>query len=237
MSPELQKVLNANEKIIWEGKPNSFVYYTVTFFQSLIGIVIGAGIVFSVAPGITGIGGPVSMVIGILFAIAGPMYRMLVYRFIHYVVTDKRIILQSGLIGRDFEFVDYDKIQNATVDVGILDKVLMQNTGTISIDANRMQTVTDSYTDAQGRRHSSTGVRNVPFLLSHVTDPYSVFNLFKQVSFDVKADINYPNALRPAANAGYATNYTTSGAPVVSPAPQPAVAPAQSVQPPVSPLP
>jgi hypothetical protein len=49
--------------------------------------------------------------------------------------------------------------------------------------------------------------QNFPFVLSSIVDPYGVFNLFKKTSFDIKADINYPNALRPSQQEGYKTDY------------------------------
>jgi hypothetical protein len=53
----------------------------------------------------------------------------------------------------------------------------------------------------------------VPYTLSHITDPYVVFDLFKKTSFNVKADINYPNALRPKEDTGYNTEYKPENTP------------------------
>ena len=40
-----------------------------------------------------------------------------------------------------------------------------------------------------------------------ISNPYDTMKLIKQISFDVKADVNYPNAYRPASNPGYHTRY------------------------------
>jgi membrane protein YdbS with pleckstrin-like domain len=200
----IQKVLNGDEKVLWQGKPDGFVYGVKTFFSAIIGIAIAVFVVvgFRDAAATTPWWVIVIVVGFILIWLWAPIYRALLYPHILYLITDKRIIFQAGLIGRDFEFVDYDKIENSGVDVGLLDKILGKNTGSISIYANRLQTVTH-----YSKNGSSVATQNIPFVLSHVNDPYTVFGFLKKTSFDVKADINYPNALRPEQNPGYGTNY------------------------------
>lgn len=201
---EIQKVLNSDEKVLWQGKPDGFVYMVGSIFGMLVAVAIVIAIALIAGPDLMDTGFGPLIIVGIAVLVLGaPVYRVLLYKYIIYLITDKRIILQSGLIGRDFEFVDYDKIESSGVDVGIMDKVLMRNTGSISIYANRLKTVT--YHSKNGG--TSTGTQNVPFVLSHVADPYTVFSFLKKTSFDVKADINYPNALRPEQNPGYGTSY------------------------------
>lgn len=202
---EIQKILNSDEQVLWQGRPDGFVYGVQTFFSALFGVAIAAVIGMVFVKGMIADAPWWATVLVIGFAaiwLWGPIYRILLYPHLVYLITDKRIILQAGLIGRDFELVDYDKIESAGVNVGVLDKVLGRNTGSISIYANRLQTVTH-----HSKHGSSTSTQNIPFVLAHVVDPYTVFNFFKKTSFDIKADINYPNALRPDANPGYQTDY------------------------------
>jgi hypothetical protein len=209
MSKELQEILNVDEKIIWQGKPQALLYRLGAIFGLLFGAIVA--VVLYVAVGKIGSGfiPYLVFIIPVAVIIVPSLYRLLVYRYIIYVITDKRVILQGGLIGRDFDFVDYDKVESSSVDVSIFDKIMSKNTGTILIYANRMQPVTNTYRDASGS-HSTTTIQNVPFTLSHIVAPYETFNLFKKVSFDIKADINFPNALRPKENEGYATSYDES---------------------------
>ena len=40
-----------------------------------------------------------------------------------------------------------------------------------------------------------------------IEDPYAVFKQLKQVSMDIRTDMNYPNQMRPDENPGYKTTY------------------------------
>jgi len=44
--------------------------------------------------------------------------------------------------------------------------------------------------------------------IAAVKNPYEVFKLLKQVYFDIKTDVEYPNRLRPPVNPGYGSEYT-----------------------------
>lgn len=202
---ETAKVLNKDENVIWQGKPQ-YVPYLVSVIPAVIfGLVwLSASSFFFFSllgkvpvPFMLFVGFFVA--IGVLITLGIPLYAVLVYKYIWYVITDKRVILQGGLIGRDFDFVDYDKVESAGVNVGVIDKVFGRNSGSIRIYANRLVYVSGK---------NGGGTRNVPFNLAHITDPYAAFELFKKVSFDVKADISFPNVLRPQENVGYKTEYT-----------------------------
>jgi prolyl-tRNA synthetase len=42
-----------------------------------------------------------------------------------------------------------------------------------------------------------------PYSFRNITNPYEAFKFFKQISHDVRSDINFPNKLRPSENPGY----------------------------------
>lgn len=199
---ETSKVLNQNEQILWEGQPQ-FLPYAMGILSIIIFGLIWTGMSLSVfIPSYKTLGFMgmpfIFVLIGIFMLVYNPVYRILVYKHVWYVMTDKRIIFQRGLIGRDFDFVDYDKIESAAVNVDILDKIFGRNSGDIRIYANRIVS-----RQTEGR----ISVTNKPFVMEHITDPYAVFELFKKTSFDIKSDINFPNVLRPKENKGYQTEY------------------------------
>lgn len=204
---ELNSILNTNEKIIWEGKPNGVVYKIGPYLTVIISIIAVLLIIQNGTNNGFSILNYILLGVVVLMFFLPAIYRILSYRYITYLITDKRLILQHGLIGRDFDFVDYDKIESSNVNVGIFDKIMGKNTGTISVYANRMMPVSSSFRDGTGATKTITSMQNVPFTLVYITDPYHVFNLFKKVSFDIKSDINYPNKLRPETNEGYNTDY------------------------------
>lgn len=124
-----------------------------------------------------------------------PIYTFFSSIFTFYAITDKRVIIQSGIIGTDFQVVDFDKINNMDVNVGISDKLFGNNSGTISIDSGRVEST------------SKGGTYTVLQTMELITDPYAVFEKLKKVSHDIKTDIEYPNKLRPETNPGYNTKY------------------------------
>lgn len=200
---ELDKVLDQNEKVLWEGAPSFWPFlfggsavttifglFWMVFVIAVMGIiVVGSGsLVFGFGIFLL----PHFWVgIGLIFGI--PIYQILVFKHTYYAITDKRVIVQTGLIGRDFKLIDFDQVTKLEVNVGFFDQVFGGNTGSILV-------VT------AGSTHTGKGTPK-PYVLKHITSPYDVFKLFKKVTHDVKTDIQYPNKLRPTENPGYQTDY------------------------------
>ncbi len=206
---ELDKVLDENERVMWEGVPSFWPYLLggslITtifglFWLMLLLPFIGVA-VFDILFGSHIFGFGILLLphfwvgIGLVFGI--PAYQVLVYKHTYYAITDKRVILQKGWIGRDFETIDFDQITNAEVNVGVLDKFFgMGDTGSILIST------------AGSVGYGRYGAIQKPYGIRNISKPYDVFKFFKKISHDVKTDIQYPNKLRPEENPGYQTSYT-----------------------------
>jgi len=194
---ELKKVLGKEEKIIWQGKPNFWPFVLKSFILTIFGIFwMGFLSIFFL------IFGPWIIIlphfwIGLFLIFGGPLYSFLVYKYVWYVITDKRIIIQRGLVGRDFTSIDYDKITDVDVIVGIADKLFGGKEGSGSINI---------YTPASFRM-GSNGSYIKPNSLANIPNPYGVFQKFKKLAHDVKTDISFPNMYRPGVNPGYGTQY------------------------------
>lgn len=106
------------------------------------------------------------------------------YKNVVYAITDKRIIIRDGLIGIDFKSLDYSEVDNVNVYVDLLEKI--RNVGTIICQ-----------------------VQNMNYRFMAVQNPYDVFKMLQKISFDVKTDIDYPNAKRPENNPGYNSEYSS----------------------------
>ena len=200
---ELDKVLDQNEKVFWEGAPSFWPFFfgrslPITIFGIFwMGFLAIFFIISSAAPG------PFNYFIFVtphfwigLFMLFGPtIYNTLVFKHTYYAITDKRVIIQKGWIGRDFEMIDFDQITNAKVSVGVFDKLFGKNTGSILVSS------AGSFTDIR------QNYMQKPYTISNITNPYGVFKFFNKVSHDVKTDIEYPNKMRPTENPGYPTDY------------------------------
>lgn len=197
---ELDKVLGSREKVFWEGKPKFWPFVFGGFTVGLFGLFFMLIGLFSILVGLQK-GNWAALImphfwVGLLVFIGVPLYALLVHKRVHYAITDKRVIIQKGLIGRDFEIIDYDQITNAEVNVGIIDKLFGRDSGSILIST------AGSFT------YTRQGPVQKPYTLSHIKNPYQVFKFFKDVSHDIKTDINYPNKYRPRTNPGYRTGYS-----------------------------
>lgn len=205
---ELDKILDENEKIFWEGKPEFWPFlFGGSIITTLFGLFwillllpfIGLAI-FDIFFGSHVFGFGILLMphfwIGLILVFGIPIYQILSYKHVYYAITDKRVVIQKGLIGRDFEIIDFDQITNAEVNIGLFDKLFGRNTGSILIST------AGSFT--YGRQ----GAVHKPYTMRNIVNPYDVFKLFKQVSHAVRSDIEYPNKLRPTENPGYQTRYT-----------------------------
>jgi hypothetical protein len=134
--------------------------------------------------------------VGIFILIFPAIYELFVHKHTYYALTNKRVIFQGGLIGRDFRMIDFDKVTNAEVNVNLFDKMFGGDTGSIMISSANTIVLTKN------------GRADRPYTLCNVLHPYEVFKYFKQVSHDIKTDIEYPNQYRPVENPGYQTQYT-----------------------------
>ncbi len=197
---ELDKILDENEKVFWEGKPNFWPFFfsglEIVFFGSIF-IVTGAIIFFKAISE----GNILFLLfphfwVGVVIVFGIPLYKILVHKHLYYAITNKRVLLQRGLIGRDFEIVDFDQITNADVNVNLFDKLFGGSSGSIRIST------AGSFTYGRNGNQISR-----PYTLSNVSNPYEVFKFFKKVSHAVKTDIHFPNKYRPSDNPGYDTKF------------------------------
>lgn len=190
---EFDKILDKNEKILWEGKPEFLPFvFNMNLGVLILGIILvmsGLVVIFYglflgeylyfIAP---------QFWLGLVIIFSPMVYRIFLLRHTHYAITNKRVIIQTGIIGRDFGFVDFDQITSAIVNIGFIDKTLGKDSGTIIISTAGNFSL-GMYKDNKG-------------YLSNISDPYTVFKFFKKVSFDVKTDIKFPNQYRPKKNPG-----------------------------------
>ena len=131
---EIPQILEPKEKVIYNGKPEYAPYVTAAIFGILIAVVI---IGFFIGTYIKSV--LFAILAGVIIFILGIIISNMAYTRTHYAVTNKRAIIQSGIIGRDFKSIDYDKIQNVSVNVGILGMIF--KVGTIRIFTGEMESV------------------------------------------------------------------------------------------------
>lgn len=107
-----------------------------------------------------------------------------------YYVTDKRIIIQTGIIGASYDTIYYKDIKNVSLKVGIIDKLL--KVGDIYIDTGSILT---------------SSSKNIMMTFLDVENPYEIYGKLQKIVLDIQTDIEFPNAYRPDENLGYNTKY------------------------------
>jgi len=150
---EIPKILELNEKVLWEGRPRYAAWMAGPIV--LIVLLLFVGFIF----------GPVAMILIVIISIAELVYFHLAYIVTHYALTNKRAIFQFGIIGRDFRSVDYDQVQNASVDVNLVG--LIFNVGTVGLFTGELE----SYKNTIGPRYDS---------FTYIENPYATLKLLQQ---------------------------------------------------------
>ena len=194
----IEDVVDSNEKILWRGKPNAKSYVLANMVKmlpiALIWLIFDGTFIFFIARGMASGGIPLAVlgfIIPFFLLHLAPVWMwigktvkaMREVRNLEYAITDKRIIIRSGVIGIDFKFINYTEIDSVNVKVGLIDRIF--RVGDIYINSS-----------------VNSGV------LWDVEDPYKIGNALQRVTLDIKSDIHYPNAMRPDSNSGYQTGYT-----------------------------
>lgn len=189
---KIHDVLTSGERIVWEGKPK-FWPFILSFSPALLfGLVFLAIAIFSLMAGgeASELGG--YGVLGTLFGLGLFVYNVVNFPYVHYAITDKRTLIEQGVIGRDVLSIEHDQLVSTSVTVGFADKVFGGNTGSVMI----------IHSGSARGRYGAT-----PVGLRSIEDPYKIYQLLNKVSHDIRTDINYPNAMRPDTNPGYKTEY------------------------------
>jgi hypothetical protein len=188
---QIEQMLAEKENIIWRSKPNFWVFIS----KSIGGIIFGLiwlGFVFGFYTVFTHPfdgatyevnGKKVSMeefekssknfkyffipffVVGGL-GLLSPLGQFLAYSKEEYAITDKRLLISKGIIGKDFKAIDLNRIKNIEVNVGLLDKIL--GTGSILIFTGEFTATNNSASSSKDR---FIGIEN----------PYETFKLIKRV--------------------------------------------------------
>jgi hypothetical protein len=137
----IEKILEKEEKVLWESKQHIPSAVLSTFLASSVVIALAVGLAAIISSfeaqcipseqDCTDLS--VYFFLLALFMVLHPIItagaRALVAE---YAITTKRIILKGGLVGIDMRSVYYDQLRSAHVDVGIVGKIF--GTGTIMLD-------------------------------------------------------------------------------------------------------
>mgnify|MGYP000132519334 CR=1 FL=1 len=138
---DLKEVLEPGERILWSGKPSRIPFTLKSAWFSLLGLPLLAFPLILLRPVLLKVilDPPVLLFLIFWYGILGfvflgaPIYALLVWRNMFYVLTDKRVVVRKGLVGIDYDILGLDMIQQVNVEVGFWDK--LYQTGSLVLQA------------------------------------------------------------------------------------------------------
>jgi len=181
MNPNINNILESNEKVVWQGIINRKVLITTLIIFLAVTFIIG-GIVaaqqtinytFNEQP--KQISGSIAGIAIILIGLLISLFSFFSDIVKNYAVTQKRIIIKSGLIGTDFKSIYFDQIKNIIVDVGLIGKIF--SVGSIKIDIGKTETYS---TGGNHNAPSQVRTRTMYDVLKYIDNPYEVYKYLQK---------------------------------------------------------
>lgn len=176
MENAIANILENNEKIVWQGKVSRKVLIFILVFLLIIIFSIGAFLLSkeSISYTLNGNAAQTSgKIIGLGVIVLGLVLSLIVFfqNFVeNYVITEKRVIIKSGIIGTDFKSIYFDQIKNVIVDVGLIGKIF--KVGSIKIDIGKTRVFS---TGGGNNQTSNIDTKTMYDVLKHISKPYEVF--------------------------------------------------------------
>lgn len=191
----LEEMVPASDNILWKGKPSKLAY-VVNRSLSLLGIcVIWLGMGAFFISQVLSIADDMELyvkliMLGFILIWMSPVWFFLAkmitasahWKNTEYVITDKRIFIQTGLGEQTINTLMYKEISAVSLHTSILDRFF--KVGDIKI------TTADK-----------------EYSLLDLSESTELFKQVQHIVMDIQTDIYYPNALRPDNNPGYNTRY------------------------------
>lgn len=182
MNTDISNLLQPDEKVFWQGVINRKVLYvSILILLSIVIIVAGflsQGPISYTSGGQTKyISGPLfGLIIGVIGIVAA-LWWYFQQIVTEYVVTSKRAMIKSGLIGTDFKSIYFEQMQEVLVDVDLIGKIF--SVGTIKIDTGKTETHSQSSGYGNVQRGNTGGMniktRTMYSNLSYIETPYEVY--------------------------------------------------------------
>ncbi len=190
----IQDLLEDQEEIFWEGKPKKSAYILGAVVKMLpivlIWLLFDGAFIYLICRFAKSLGAFIWVLIVFFILHLAPVWIWLAniitsslqHKNIQYVITNKKIIIRSGIIGIDYKSIYFLEIGGIRCHVNWLDKLL--KVGDIYIKGPYQSVV-----------------------LHDLTKPYEIAARLNQMVVDIQTDMHYPNELRPTINQGYQTKY------------------------------
>jgi len=197
MENDLKRLVNENEKILYEGRPNKKCFIFESVFNPMLPFALLWGIIdFSILGGV-GNSYMGSFIIPFMLLhmmpvwiyLGGALFTIRKYKNTYYIVTDSGIYVSGGIFSKTFNHKPFAELSHVDLHRGIFDQLF--NVGDIIT------------TSSQFTNNNS----NASISICSISNYIYVYNLVKKLQKDIYTDVMYPNDKRPSENHGYNTQY------------------------------
>lgn len=201
MARDLTKVVNDNEEIIWQGRPNKKCFILESIFNPMLAIALlwlAIDMIF-----IFGIfNNEEALKSGALFFVlfflvhlmpvwlylGGVIFSVVRYNNTAYVITDAGVYISGGVFSYSFQFKPFTQLTNISMHQGVFDQFL--KVGDVVF---------------VGQQDTTQKNKARPFSIINIPDYEDVYKMVTKLQRDIYSDTQYPNDLRPEENSGYHT--------------------------------
>jgi len=104
-----------------------------------------------------------------------------------YAVTNKRVIIKSGIIGTDYKSIHFDQIQSVDIEVGMIGKIF--GVGDIKIDTGKTETYSSGGGNVGRVQYNNIKTRIMYDVLKHIINPYEVYQILQKNSTSRKESL------------------------------------------------
>lgn len=201
MNEEFKKIIDPNETILYEGKPEKRCYVFESIFNPLLPFallwafldisLIANTFLMDKQDNITLMIIPFMLIhmMPVWIYLGGILFTVRRYRNTLYVITDKAIYVSGGTFTKSINTKSFLELSHIDLHRGIFDQKF--KVGDIIATTNQLN-----------QNGKSTSI-----VISSISDYINVYNLVKKLQTDIYTDAMYPNAKRPSENPGYNTRY------------------------------
>ena len=155
MAKVISQVLEKEEKIIWEGN----ISRTFLGWQIFMTALVLAFLVIFFR----------SLTQSLFMVLLAGAALNFAYQLIQkFILTDRRLLIKTGLIGADFRSVYFTEVRSADVRVDLIDKIF--NIGTISVNIGSVVN-----NNPEGKSDKAGYIK-----LAHLDDPYYAYQKFQE---------------------------------------------------------
>lgn len=171
MEEFVKDVLEPNEKVLCVLRPNKTKFMFSSFLWTFLGfamaVILGVVLLFVADEIVSGI---IALGVTLLVCTLAMLYCAAFYKTCYYAITDKKIIIRSGVFGVDYKTLNLDQIGSIHIDVTAVDKLVGKNTGTVTI------------MPSSGMVVNSESVAGYGFKFAHIENPYEFYRKAKELT-------------------------------------------------------